>query len=86
MSGQQLVADAEQIGRFLAKSVAKSAKKGGVSEVELAERIGEIELETQILGASFIKVKIIDPELTLLNSGWLEVKEGLLQPITVEFP
>jgi cell wall-associated NlpC family hydrolase len=86
VSGEQLVADAELISKFFAKRVTASVKKGAVNEVELAERIGEIELETQILGASFLKVHIIDPELTLLNSGWLEMREGLLLPVTVEFP
>src|SRR5579871_1570704 len=84
-SGEQSVANAELIANFLAKSVAKH-KKGIVEEVELAERIAEIELDTQIQGASFLKVHIIDPELTLTNSGWLKVNEGLLEPIEVEFP
>ena len=86
MSGEQLVANAQLIGRFLAKSAAKTARKGSVSEQELAERISEVELETQILGASFLKVHVIDPEWTLQTSGWLDVKEGVLEPVTVEFP
>lgn len=86
MSGDQSVADAELVSKFFAKRVVKSAKKGAVDEAELAARIQEIELETQILGASFLSVHIIDPELTLTNSGWLEVREGLLDTIEVEFP
>lgn len=84
MSGEQLVADAELISKFVAKFVAGQST---VNEVELAERIGEIELETQILGASFLKVHIIDPELTLTNAGWLHVdSDGRFQTVTVEFP
>jgi hypothetical protein len=95
VSGQQLTPEAELIAKFFAKKAkasaqkaAKERKRGGsqVDEVELAERLQEIELETQILGASFLKVHIIDPELTLVNSGWLELDEGLFQPVTVEFP
>jgi hypothetical protein len=86
VSGQQLTPEAELIAKFFAKRVTKSAKPGGVNEVELAKRIQEIELETQILGASFLKVHIVDPDLTLTNAGWLALKEGLLEPITVEFP
>ena len=83
-----LTPEAGPIIRFMAKKIAASAEKksDAPQEVELAESIGEIELETQILGASFIKVHIIDPELEYLNQGWLQMKEGLLEPIEVEFP
>ena len=84
--------EAEALAKFFAKSVVEgfpgsnSAKKEAVEEVELAQRIGEIEIETQTAGASYIKVHIIDPEWALTKSGWLKVKEGLLSPIDVEFP
>lgn len=77
---------AELIAKFFAKRVKKSSKRGVVNEVELAERVGEIELETQILGASFITVTIIDPEWALQTSGFVDVVEGLLDEIEVEFP
>jgi cell wall-associated NlpC family hydrolase len=81
------VPEAGPITAFLAKKIAgTAAKKEEVQQVQMAEAIGEIELETQILGASFIKVHVIDPELIFLNQGWLQMKEGLLEPIEVEFP
>lgn len=86
MSEEGLAPDGEALARFLAKRITASAKKGGVNEAELANRIGEIEIETQISGASFLKAHIIDPEWALTTSGWLELKEGLLEPIEVEFP
>jgi len=84
--------DGEALAKFFAKQVlqgfpgSKTVKQGAVDEVELANRIGEIEIETQIAGASYLKAHIIDPEWALTISGWLKVKEGLLQPIEVEFP
>ena len=81
-----LTPDAQAIAQFFAKRVATNAKKGAVNEVELAERLTEIELQTQIAGPSYLKVHIIDPSWALITSGWLEVKEGLLDPIEVEFP
>jgi NlpC/P60 family len=78
--------DADAIAKFFAKRVKKSSTRGAVNEAKLASRIAEIELETQILGASFIKVQIIDPEWVLQTSGFIDVKEGLLDEIEVEFP
>src|ERR1700722_11196850 len=78
--------DARIVSRFVAKQIVKSAKKGAPAVEDLAKAISEIELETQIAGASFIKVFVIDPELDLLTSGWLDVEEGLVDQIEVEFP
>lgn len=93
--------DVETVSRFLAKRIVHSYKslgtQNGVAVVEkvvtvlqeedLAQAIGEIELETQILGASFLKVEIIDPEGTIAASGLIDVNpEGILQPVEVEYP
>lgn len=79
-------ADPGIISRFLAKQIQKGAPKGAPEVEDLAKAISEIELQTQILGASFIKVHVIDPEWAITTSGWLEVVEGLVHPIEVEFP
>ena len=71
------------VSQFLAKQI---GKHGGVDELELAEAIDEIELETQTLGAPFIKVHLIDPYYRLLTSGFITAVEGLLNSIQVEFP
>lgn len=92
MSQEGIAPDGEALARFFSKAVvqgfpgSKNVKKAAVDEVELANRIGEIEIETQVAGASYLKVHIIDPEWALTISGWLKVKEGLLEPIEVEFP
>jgi murein DD-endopeptidase MepM/ murein hydrolase activator NlpD len=78
--------DPHIVSHFLAKQIVKSAKKGAPAVEDLAKAISEIELETQILGASFIKVMVIDPEWDLLTSGWLDVTDGLVDQIEVEFP
>jgi hypothetical protein len=71
------------VSHFLAKQV---GKHGGVDELELAEAIDEIELETQTLGAPFIKVHLIDPYYRLLTSGFITAVEEVLDNIQVEFP
>ncbi len=78
--------DAHVLSRFLAKQIVKSAKKGAPAEEDLAKAISEVELETQIAGASFIKVTVIDPEWAIITSGWIDVVEGLVDQIEVEFP
>jgi len=81
------VANAGVLAKFFAKQVGEGSKKGTLSEEELAERIAEIELETQISGASFIKVQVIDPEWKLQTSGFVDVdSNGLLNDVVVEFP
>lgn len=73
------------IPHFLVKQL--KPQKYGLAEAELAEAIQEVELETQILGASFIKVHIDDPEFTIQTSGLIKVDEdGLLNELQVEFP
>lgn len=62
-------------------------QKHGISELNLATAIQEIEIQTQILGASFLKLHIIDPEWTIIDSGLIAVDEdGLLNELVVEFP
>lgn len=92
MSEEKSAPNGEALAKFFAKKIVegfpgnKAAKNEAVDEIELAKRIGEIEVETQTAGASYIKAYIIDPEWALTISGWLKVKEGLLSPIEVEFP
>jgi len=64
----------------------KSAKGTTPDTQQLAAAITEIELETQIAGASFIKVYLDDPYWVLSTTGWLDQKEGLVDEIEVEFP
>jgi hypothetical protein len=71
------------VSHFLAKQI---GRHGGVDELELAEAIDEIELETQTLGSPFIKVHLIDPYYRLLTSGFISAIEELLDDIQVEFP
>jgi hypothetical protein len=73
------------VPHFLAKQIGKHA--GALAEEELAEALQEIELETQIDGASFIKVSVLDPEGALQESGFFDPDtDGLLPKIEVEFP
>lgn len=73
------------VSRLIAKQVAAKAN-GTVDEVELAEALAEIEIETQIEGAPFIKVHLADPYYRLLTSGFIDVTEERLNQIEVEFP
>lgn len=78
---------AQIVTSFLAKAMVRAAKGETPDAKQLASSISEIELETQIAGASFIKVSCIDPYWVLATSGWLDVSdEGLLDEIEVEFP
>lgn len=87
MSEEGRVANAEVICKFLAKQITTGSKKNSVNEIELAERIGEIELRTQVTEASYIKVTVIDPEGTLQRSGFVTPdEEGFLPEVEVEFP
>jgi hypothetical protein len=73
------------VPHFLAKQIGPHL--GGPAQEELAEAIQEIELETEIDGASFIKVSILDPEGALQESGFFDPDaDGLLPAIEVEYP
>src|SRR5580693_2951692 len=79
--------EAEAIARFVAKRIKATSKRGTVNEAELSDRITEIEEETEVLGANYIKVHVIDPYWTLQNSGFVDVdSQGLLDEIEIEFP
>lgn len=70
---------------FIARQLKPS--KHGLSEEDLAKAIQEIEIQTQISGASFIKVHVDDPELKITTSGLIAVShDGLLNELEVEFP
>lgn len=70
---------------FLVKQL--HPKKHGLNEAELVTAVQEIELQTQIAGASFIKVHVADPDWTITTSGLIAVSEdGLLNELEVEFP
>src|ERR1017187_7027970 len=76
---------APYIPHFLVKQL--GAQKHGLQEADLATKIKEVEIETQILGASFIKIHIVDPEWEVITSGLVAVDEdGLLNELVVEFP
>jgi NlpC/P60 family protein len=79
--------EAQASASFVAKSIKSSSKRGNIEEQQLSDRISEIEEETTIKGTDYLKVKIIDPDWTLQTSGFVDVdKEGLLDPIEIEFP
>lgn len=87
MSEEGRVANAEVICKFLAKQITTGSKKNSVNEIELAERIGDIELRTQVTEASYIKVTVIDPEGALQTAGFVTPdEEGFLPEVEVEFP
>jgi hypothetical protein len=79
-----------RIPHFLATRIVNEAEKHGKSvpaKEELAQAITEVELQTQISGASFIKVWVADPYWVLTTSGFVDVnEEGILDPLEVEFP
>ena len=75
------------MAQFVAKRIKATSKRGTVNEAELSDRITEIEEETEVLGANYIKVHVIDPYWTLQNSGFVDVdSQGLLDEIEIEFP
>jgi hypothetical protein len=79
--------EAEAIAKFVAKRIKATSTRGTLNEAELSDRITEIEEETQVLGANYVKVHIIDPYWTLQNSGFVDVdKQGMLDEIQIEFP
>lgn len=79
--------EVEAMARFVAKHIVKTGKRGTIEEVELATRITEIEEETELLGADFVKVHVIDPDWVLQNSGFVTIDdEGQLDEIEIEFP
>lgn len=81
------VPNAQAISTFLATQIVDASAKGQVEVVQLAERIGEIEIQTQIAGASTMKVTVIDPEWELSKSGFVTPdEEGFLPVVEVEFP
>jgi hypothetical protein len=77
--------DPVPIYHFVAKQIV-GASKGGVSATDLAGALGEIELETEITGASFIKAEVIDPEWHITNALVKVTPQGILEQVEVEFP
>jgi hypothetical protein len=79
--------EARALSHFVAKQLAKGTGEV-IGSVELADAIGEIEEETQILGSDFLKVHVIDPGWRLQNSGFIRIgKSGLLEPeVEIEWP
>jgi hypothetical protein len=58
-----------------------------VHAADLAASIQEVEIETQIQGASFLKLHVIDPHWLIIKGGLLAVNEdGLLNEVECEFP
>lgn len=86
-----LIPSATTVASFIATKIllTASGKKNSVSlsAEEFANAVSEIELETQIKGASFIKVHLIDPNWKIATSGLVDVNaEGLLPEAEAEFP
>ena len=64
-------------------------EKYGLTELDLKSAIQEIELQTQVGGASLLKLHVIDSEplWQIQTSGLLKVSEdGLLNELELEFP
>lgn len=73
------------IPEFVVKQLNPS--KYGLSETDLTTALQDVELQTQILGASFIKVFVDDPEWVIQNSGLIRVNsDGILNELEVEYP
>jgi len=80
--GNVISPSATTVAHFLAKHMVN--EKG---REELAEAICEVEVRTQIKGASFIIVHLGDPQWEIATSGIVDLNpEGLLPEIEVEFP
>lgn len=77
-------------GDFIRSLVARqiSASTGDVVRWEdLAGGIQDITIETQILGASLLKIPFIDPDWALLDTGIFNpTGDGLLPEVDIEFP
>jgi hypothetical protein len=86
------IPDAPRVAHFIATKLLLSANGAKRPTIDLtpdefADAVSEVELETQVKGASFIKVHLIDPDWKIATSGLVDVsKEGLLPEIEVEFP
>jgi cell wall-associated NlpC family hydrolase len=75
------------VPHLLAKRIVATAAKTCPPVTDLATAISEVELRTQISGASTLTLTIIDPDWVIFTSGFLDQNEdGLLDPIEVEFP
>jgi hypothetical protein len=80
--------EAEALAKFVAKRIVSSVKTPGLEVAELSNRIGEIEEETEILGADYLKIHIIDPDWNLQRSGFVDVNEEgqFSNEAQIEFP
>lgn len=85
---EEVLPNGEAIAHLVAERIHGSVNKGAVNKYELAQNIGEIEIETQINGASFLKLHVIDPEWTIAKQGWLDLnEEGIFkEEVQLEFP
>jgi cell wall-associated NlpC family hydrolase len=73
------------IPHFVVKQL--SPGRHGLAEADLVTALQEIETQTQIYGASFLKIHFDDPESEIVTSGLVAVDEdGLLNELEVEFP
>lgn len=84
--------DPDRVYNLLARRIVEGSNHA-VKVEALAEALGEIEMETQIIGASFLKVELIDPDWKIVTSGLIdlvsEAGEGLpqrLAPVEIEYP
>lgn len=83
------MSNSDPLRHFIANSiVSTSTRASGKPKVEdLAEAISEVTIRTQIAGASFLTVTLIDPYWELQTSGFIDVStDGLVDQIEVEFP
>jgi hypothetical protein len=77
--------NAGPIRNLIARALA--AQPGAPKQEQLAGAIQEVTVETQIAGASLLTVTMLDPDLGLQTSGFLNVTpDGLLPAIDVNFP
>lgn len=75
------------IPELLATDITKSASRAAPAVLDLAAAISEVELRTQIAGASTLTLTLIDPDWVIYTSGFLDVDDaGLLDTVEVNFP
>lgn len=66
---------------------ASSAKHGGPTFDDLAERIADVVVTTSAQGAGTLEVHVIDPYWVLGRAGFIQADEdGFLLPLDVQFP
>lgn len=80
-------AEPEAIATFVASQLVGNAKGAAPPLIDLASAITNVEVETSIIGASLLKVTLLDEDWLLMTTGWLNVDDaGFLDAVDVNYP